>query len=81
MTPDENLKSTWSSIFSRKGGSGETTRLWDDWADDARATVLGEIALEAQELPVVMARPKVGGGLTSRGVVYEKSCDRSFLSS
>jgi hypothetical protein len=38
MTPDENLKSTWSSIFSRKGGAGEATRLWDDWDDDARAT-------------------------------------------
>ncbi|HVX91251.1 MAG TPA: hypothetical protein VHC20_06555 [Candidatus Paceibacterota bacterium] len=73
MTPDENLKSTWSSIFSRKGGSGEATRLWADWDDGARATALGKSALEGEELPVVMARSKDGGPvlLTTRRLICD----------
>lgn len=73
MTPDENLKSTWSSIFCRKGGSGATTRLWDHWDDDSRAVALGKAALEAEELPVVMARPEAGGPilLTTRRLVCD----------
>jgi hypothetical protein len=73
MTADENLKSTWSSMFSRKGGSGATTRLWDDWEDEARAAALGKTTLEAEELPVVMARSKAGGPilLTTRRLICD----------
>jgi hypothetical protein len=73
MTPDENFKSTWSSIFSRKGGSGATTRLWDDWDDNARAAILASIALEPEELPVVLARLRSDGPilLTTRRLVCD----------
>lgn len=73
MSPDENLKSMWSSIFSRKGGPSETTRLWDDWDKDARAAALGKTPLQTGELPVVMARMKVGGPviLTTRRLICD----------
>jgi hypothetical protein len=73
MSPDEKFKDTWSAIFSRKGGSGETTRLWDDWDDEARAAALSKTSLDAEELPVVMARSKVGGPivLTTRRLMSD----------
>jgi hypothetical protein len=55
MNPDANIKSTWSSIFSRKGGAGETIRLWDDWDEEARAAALGKTPLEPEELSVLMS--------------------------
>jgi hypothetical protein len=61
VTPDEKLKSTWSSIFSRKGGPGETTRLWDDWDERAREAALSKIAVATDELPVVLGQPMAGG--------------------
>jgi hypothetical protein len=73
MNPDANFKTTWSSIFSRKGGSGETTRLWDDWDDDSRAAVLGKISFEPEELPVLLAHSKAGGAtlLTTRRLICD----------
>src|SRR5690349_14491860 len=73
MTSDERLKSIWCALFSRRGGSGETTRLWDHWDDDTRAAALGSAILEGGELPVVMVRSHAGGWilLTTRRLVCD----------
>jgi hypothetical protein len=73
MSPDENSKFSWSSIFSRRGGSGPTTRLWDDWDDEARAAARRTITLEPEELPVVLARSESRGQilLTTRRLVCD----------
>jgi hypothetical protein len=73
MTADENFKSTWSAIFSRKGGSGSTTRLWEDWDENARTAVIRAASFERDELPVVLANTKPGVSvlLTTRKLICE----------
>ena len=68
MSSDEKLKSTWASIFSRKGGPGECLRLWEDWDDSSRAAALRNVSLEVDELPVILSSSKTGGAtlLTTR---------------
>ena len=61
MNVDECLRSIWAAIFSRKGGRSPTIQLWDDWDNDTRVTALETRQLEREELPVVLAKPRVGG--------------------
>jgi hypothetical protein len=72
MTTDENLKSTWVSIFLRKGASGVNTRLWDD-CDEARRTALfAGLDLMSGELPVLVSGTTVQTRLvlTTRRLVH-----------
>jgi hypothetical protein len=58
MTVDHGYKSVLSAIFSRKGGSCQTTRLWDEWEDQIRVQALDGISLESGELPVILVEKK-----------------------
>lgn len=71
MDADEALRTTWSSIFKRRGGPGDATKLWDRWDSEARAAALDKVMLEAGELPVVLARSPNGDAtlLTTRRLV------------
>ncbi len=72
MSGDASSKMTWTAIFSRKGGSGARTRLWDDWDTETRADVLHSVHLDDNELPVLLARPSAGLQflLTTRRLIY-----------
>lgn len=73
MRDDAAVRSTWRSIFSRKGGSGATTRLWDEWEDNVRAVVLADVGLEGEELPVILTLSAGGGRmlLTTRRLISD----------
>jgi hypothetical protein len=60
MTGDRSIKSLWTSIFSRKGGSDTCTRIWDDWDEESKTGALRDIDLQPGELPVVMAKSPLG---------------------
>lgn len=53
MTEAEKLKSTLSSIFRRKGGNGNYTRLFDDLAPYQKELLLNKVRLNCGELPIV----------------------------
>jgi hypothetical protein len=55
MNGDEMIKSTWTSIFSRKGGSDSSTRIWENRDDVSTSEAVRSINLQAEELPVVLA--------------------------
>lgn len=73
MTADENLKSTWSAVFRRKGGSGVHTRLWDEWDSETRRFAETMLEPKDDEMPVVLARTVLGGSvlLTTRRIVTD----------
>lgn len=50
---DSQLKSIWSSIFSRKGTASSSTKLWEDWDEDRRHR-LSDVVLQ-KELPVLLS--------------------------
>lgn len=60
MSGDASIKSTWTSIFSRKGGSDTRIRMWEDWDDESRTEALRSINLQSGELPVVLAKSPLG---------------------
>jgi hypothetical protein len=72
MTNAVNIRSTWSSIFARKGGSGSRTKLWDDCDESERSSILGSTSLERGELPVVTFCPrgKNPALLTTRRLIH-----------
>ena len=49
----QSLKSTWESIFRRKGGDGVYTRLFDSLEPGQRSTLLSALELREAELPVI----------------------------
>ena len=53
MTDADKLKSTWSSIFRRKGANGRYTRLFQDLDASQRALMMNQVQLNADELPVI----------------------------
>lgn len=55
MTDDHGYRSVLAAIFSRKGGSCQTTRLWDEWEDQIHDLALDGISLESGEFPVILA--------------------------
>ncbi len=71
-TSADNLKSTWESIFRRKGGDGAHTRLFDSMEPGQRSTLLSSLALRATELPVIGSLPGSGNWLvlTTERIVW-----------
>jgi hypothetical protein len=53
LTVAESLKSTWMSIFRRKGQDGTYTRLFDNLDPSQRSMLLDEFKLRESELPVI----------------------------
>ena len=51
---DDRLKLSWSTLFSRKGGVDETTRLWEDWDVLTRSAALDTDVLHNKERPVLL---------------------------
>jgi hypothetical protein len=68
---DSRLKSSWSTLFSRKGAGSETVRLWDDWDELSRRTAIDIIKLWDNELPVLLSIPsmKPATAVTTRRVI------------
>jgi hypothetical protein len=53
MNEQENLKSTLSAIFNRKGRDGRYTRLFENMEASQKLDLLKEINLDNDELPVI----------------------------
>jgi hypothetical protein len=53
MTEAEQLKSTLSAIFRRKGRDGRYTRLFENLEPHQREALLAEVSLHDEELPVI----------------------------
>ena len=53
MTSPEKLKDTLSSIFRRKGANGGYTRIFDDLEPPQQRSLLENMRLSPDELPVI----------------------------
>ena len=57
ITNPQHTKSTWSSVFKRKGASGTHTKLFEDFDAVAQKTIVERASLGEDELPVVASTP------------------------
>jgi hypothetical protein len=57
---DQQLRTVWAPVFSRKGGADSVTRLWEDWNEEIRSSILEKVVLVDQEEPVILSGPDSG---------------------